>query len=67
MKLVVFDNSARYDQVEDIYHETEDDIKTLCGRLVADGNVRDSDEETQPNCGTCKRVRASRERRASHG
>lgn len=63
-KCVVFDN--RHDVVDDVYHETEDETKTLCGRLVANGYITDNEGlgEVQPNCATCRRVRAARERRA---
>lgn len=59
---VLFASSFRYESAPNISHETIDDIKTLCGRRVADAATREPDDnDLDPDCITCRTI--SRKRR----
>lgn len=61
-----FTSSFRGDAAPCISHETVDNVKTLCGRLVADAaTLEDDDNNLDPDCRVC--YHASVKLRASKG
>lgn len=54
---VLFHSSFRYETAPNISHETIDNVRTLCGRLVVDAATNEPDDnDLDPDCIVCRKA-----------